>query len=267
MIWTLSVVIWTLSVVIWTWFERDRWSAVRGAVPRGVCILARAVQCAVVVAYIKRLLCSVQSVVVWTWQMNCCAVCGRRNLHFGRYIYMRHVVCRILHLNRCCAICRLLWPIFRVGQNHIYTVYIRWFGLGNHQIYGVYIRFWPTLLIFWLIQKSSNFSWCVGTKVRLARNVNRTPFTTVCSVSFLPKLLNIHRVGQYIHCICIGLARTIYIRCTYGIFGLEITKYTVYIYGSGLPYECMVNNYELYYMTVCMVVSLLKTPYVHRIYL
>jgi len=28
----------------------------------------------------------------------------------------------------------------------------------------------------------------------------------------------------------VGLARTIYIRCTYGIFGLEITKYTVYIY-------------------------------------
>jgi len=28
----------------------------------------------------------------------------------------------------------------------------------------------------------------------------------------------------------IGLARTIYIRCTYGIFGLEITKYTEYIY-------------------------------------
>ena len=40
----------------------------------------------------------------------------------------------------------------------------------------------------------------------------------------------------------IGLARTIYIRCTYGIFSLEITKYTVciyvyiYIYGSGQPY-------------------------------
>ena len=28
----------------------------------------------------------------------------------------------------------------------------------------------------------------------------------------------------------VGLARTIYIWCTYGIFGLEITKYTVYIY-------------------------------------
>jgi len=31
-------------------------------------------------------------------------------------------------------------------------------------------------------------------------------------------------------CIHVGLARTIYIRFTYGIFGLEITKYTVYIY-------------------------------------
>ena len=30
--------------------------------------------------------------------------------------------------------------------------------------------------------------------------------------------------------ICLGLARTIYVRCTYGIFGLGITKYTVYIY-------------------------------------
>jgi hypothetical protein len=30
--------------------------------------------------------------------------------------------------------------IGRVGQNHIYTVYIRYFWLGNHQIYCVYIR-------------------------------------------------------------------------------------------------------------------------------
>ena len=37
--------------------------------------------------------------------------------------------------------------INRVGQNHIHTVYIRYFWQGNHQIYGVYIRFWPTLLI------------------------------------------------------------------------------------------------------------------------
>ena len=35
-----------------------------------------------------------------------------------------------------------------------------------------------------------------------------------------------------------GLARTIYIRCIYGIFGREITEYMVIrcIYGSGQPY-------------------------------
>jgi len=37
----------------------------------------------------------------------------------------------------------------RVNQNHIHTVYIRYFWQGNHQIYGqirfIYIRFWPTL--------------------------------------------------------------------------------------------------------------------------
>jgi len=36
--------------------------------------------------------------------------------------------------------------------------------------------------------------------------------------------------GCCLHASFLGLARTIYIRCTYGIFGLEITKYTVYIY-------------------------------------
>jgi len=35
--------------------------------------------------------------------------------------------------------------IFRVGQNHIYTVYIRYFRLGNHLIYGVYIRIYTVL--------------------------------------------------------------------------------------------------------------------------
>ena len=93
--------------------------------------------------------------------------------------------------------------ITRVGQNHIYTVYIRFIWQGNHQIYGgirrIYIRFWPTLLI------------TVGVHVTV------TMYSTG-----------------------VGLARTIYIRCTYGIFGLEITKYTVYIYtyiyGSGQLY-------------------------------
>jgi hypothetical protein len=35
--------------------------------------------------------------------------------------------------------------ISRVGQNHIYTVYIRYFWLGNHQIYSVYIRIYTVL--------------------------------------------------------------------------------------------------------------------------
>jgi hypothetical protein len=46
-----------------------------------------------------------------------------------------------------------LCHMFRVGQNHIYTVCIRYFLLGNHQIYGVYIRIYmvmanPTHVMF-----------------------------------------------------------------------------------------------------------------------
>jgi hypothetical protein len=41
--------------------------------------------------------------------------------------------------------------VFRVGQNHAYTVYVRYFWLGNQittetVIYGVRIRLWPTML-------------------------------------------------------------------------------------------------------------------------
>jgi len=32
--------------------------------------------------------------------------------------------------------CTCVWPKIRVGQNHIYTVYIRYFWQGNNQIYG-----------------------------------------------------------------------------------------------------------------------------------
>ena len=35
--------------------------------------------------------------------------------------------------------------ISRVGQNHIYTVYIWYFWLGIHQIYGVYLRIYTVL--------------------------------------------------------------------------------------------------------------------------
>ena len=44
--------------------------------------------------------------------------------------------------------------------------------------------------------------------------------------------------GEYV---CVGLARTIYIRCIYGIFGREIIKYTV-IYGV----------YIRFWPTLCM---------------
>jgi len=39
----------------------------------------------------------------------------------------------------------------------------------------------------------------------------------------------LHRAVSYVG--CVGLARTIYIRCIYGVIGREITKYTV-IYGA-----------------------------------
>jgi hypothetical protein len=57
---------------------------------------------------------------------------------------VRNVKC-VWTVHRDCAT-----HICRVGQNHIYMVYIRYFGQGNHQIYG-HIRyiytFWPTLHI------------------------------------------------------------------------------------------------------------------------
>jgi len=52
-------------------------------------------------------------------------------------------------------------------------------------------------------------------------------------------------VGSEVNTTCVGLARTIYIRCIYGIFGREIIKYmvsyTVYKYGSGQPYTCAMS--------------------------
>jgi hypothetical protein len=49
----------------------------------------------------------------------------------------------------------------------------------------------------------------------------------------------VHGTGSDIHLLrsFVGLAKTIYMRCIYGILGREIIKYTVYIYGSGQPYS------------------------------
>ena len=65
--------------------------------------------------------------------------------------------------------------ICRVGQNHIYTVCIRYLWQGNHQIYGhkqciytvlanpIYMWFWPTLemlLLAYIINKHSTHVNC-----------------------------------------------------------------------------------------------------------
>jgi len=104
----------------------------------------------------------------------------------------------------------------RVGPNRVYTLHMTVYLVISlpkipyiHRIYiglarTVYIhRIWP--YIWW-------FS-CPKYRVH-------TLHMTVYLVIFLPKI-------PYI---CMVLARTIYIRRTYGIFGLKITKYTVYVY-------------------------------------
>ena len=76
---------------------------------------------------------------------------------------------------------------------------------------------------------------------RVVQNCIRTPYMHRILCDFLA----IHTVYTPL-----GLARTIYIRCIYGIFVREITKYTVlfcqpytpYIYGSGQPCDmCMLE--------------------------
>jgi hypothetical protein len=62
----------------------------------------------------------------------------------------------------------------------------------------------------------------------------------------------------------VGLARTVYL-CTvydrmYGDFPAKITVCTLYIRRVGQ------NRIYTPYMTICMVISLLKIPYVHCIY-
>jgi hypothetical protein len=57
----------------------------------------------------------------------CAAHAPEDVLQFGQVCIAQRVGRRSATLTGC---------IFRVGQNHIYTVYIRYFWQGNHQIYG-----------------------------------------------------------------------------------------------------------------------------------
>ena len=98
--------------------------------------------------------------------------------------------------------------ICRVGQNHtyirIYSAYgyytFSWGFTIRTVIYGVCTRLWPILGICRFVHRTGQF--------------------------FLPILLLLDPAPG--HCqLSIGLARTIYIRCIYGIFGREFTKYTI----------------------------------------
>ena len=66
-------------------------------------------------------------------------------------------------------------------------------------------------------------------------------------------------------CTRVGLARTIYMGCVCGIFGREITKYTViygvHIYGSGQPYTYLLCARRF----LAVIVSII-TPFSHLLH-
>ena len=69
--------------------------------------------------------------------------------------------------------------------------------------------------------------------IRVGQNRIYTPYMTVYMVISLPKIPYMSPSGSY-HW-SVGLARTIYIRCIYGIFGRETTIYTV-VYGAHIRF-------------------------------
>jgi len=72
---------------------------------------------------------------------------------------------------------RTFWyTAFRVGQNHIYTVYIRYFWLGNHQIYGVYIRIYTVLA-----NTNSITCWCITVFIHVTEYSTFTACVSTCS--------------------------------------------------------------------------------------
>jgi hypothetical protein len=90
-------------------------------------------------------------------------------------------------------------PLCRIGQNHIYMVYIRYFWQGNYQISShircIYIRFWPTLSL-WdgcsRVLSPSLYCNFAG----LARTVHK--LYTLCMTAYLvfplPRLPIMHRI-------------------------------------------------------------------------
>ena len=60
-------------------------------------------------------------------------VCARACVCVCVCVCVRVCMCACTYV---CACLRFSPIMIRVGQNHIYTVYIRYFWQGNHQIYG-----------------------------------------------------------------------------------------------------------------------------------
>jgi len=124
----------------------------------------------------------------------------------------------------------------------IYTVYIRYFWQVNHQIY--------------------RHTQSICTSLANPMHVSGQPYVRGDQQSFvtcrgLAKIIHSHwathaLVGPSLNVryVCVGLARTIYIRCVYGIFGREITIYTV-IYGV----------YIRFWPTLCMWLRLTLPAY------
>ena len=109
--------------------------------------------------------------------------------------------CGHVHTHPCEPMYTRIWS--RVGQNHIYTVYIRYFWQGNHQLYG------HTRCIYSVLANPTHtnthshmwraFMQCRSKKrlyVGLARTVYMiyALYITVYSVISLPKIPYIHRI-------------------------------------------------------------------------
>ena len=118
------------------------------------------------------------------------------------------------------------YVIYRVGQNHTYTVHARYFWQGNHQIYG-HKRCIYTVL--------ANPKY-VGVRAVLCRCACASHFELMIQSHPQTKIVGTNPHG-YIDAACVGLARTIYkyIRCVYSTFGRETTIYTV-IYGVNIRF-------------------------------
>ena len=125
----------------------------------------------------------------------------------------------------------------------VYTVYGNpMYGSGQPYIYGVYTVFLAEKSLY---IRSYTVCICGSGQPYVQPHLQAGPLLTTKIVCASTLTLNTgpYITGAHPHhplprakpllitkAVCVGLARTIYIRCIYGIFGREISEYTV-IYG------------------------------------